>query len=235
MPETKIDHYKIWEIVPKPANNRAYDIIDQFHDEPLTITLTDLVWIANPVHKSTRKVASHPSFLHREEHFTGYRLADDTDEPERPVKITNQLSVTGATWRIKDPRYFLIPAAKSDIAATAPRPLAEVHIDHFLCYEVTQGRNIQKQLFLNDQFDQTDEETYKLIPKFLGVPAQKDTESRINEEVHLAIYLILEQPKHSFAIRDQRDSVIDLETQSNRYLAVPSKKEVSASKVVIEG
>jgi hypothetical protein len=67
----KIDHYKIWEIVPKPVNNKAYNSTDQWHDVPIKIFLKEFVWIANPVHKEKTKTKNHQKYLHENEPFYG--------------------------------------------------------------------------------------------------------------------------------------------------------------------
>jgi hypothetical protein len=162
-------------------------------------------------------------------HFTGYKLVDDQIEDPRSVKFTNQLYAGDITWVVKNPSYLLLPAAKSEIAGTAPEHLEKVNIEHFLLYEVIKGDTWKNQtLYLEDQFDRKRnilEEVYGLIPKFFGVPCQKNLEELQNNDDHLAIYLILEEkPQMKFSIRDQRAAETGLEVQTNRYLAVPSKK-----------
>lgn len=104
-------------------------------------------------------------------------------------------------------------------------------VDHFVCYRVTDAPNVPVKITLEDQFDaalKIREQIVELVPKYLGVPAQKlekDGSKILHPEAHLAIYAIV-PGSHAipFSARDQFHVWESLLTTQVLYLAVPALK-----------
>ena len=141
-------------------------------------------------------------------------------------QFTNQ---QWANWFIGPPDHILLPAAK----ALKGQQLGAVPtlVDHFVCYRVTDAPNVPVKITLEDQFDallKKKEQVTELVPKYLGVPAQKIEPGGgkiLHADAHLAIYGIAPASDAvSFSARDQFNAWESLSTVQALYLAVPALK-----------
>jgi hypothetical protein len=93
---------------------------------------------------------------------------------------------------------------------------------------VLEGPAIDERISLRDQFT-APFDTWRLTPRFLGVPANKNEEGIVHPETHLAIYAIdpiLDPPaKPGFNALDQIRRYDLLNAQQLIWLGVPSFKE----------
>lgn len=183
--EKGVDHYKFW-ILNRMGFERSVMTRGQFDTTgPRPQRTIALDFIGNPVAKD----GVAPQFPER--HLTGYTLQPPTPtvpEPRRRVVFSNQFT-SGSEWHIGDPQLLLLPAGKSfpDGKPADPTP----PLTHYLCYQVLRGDILDREVQLQDQFDDVighPEIEGPLYPSFFGVPVQKNDEPIGNADVHLAIY-----------------------------------------------
>jgi hypothetical protein len=206
MPVKDVDHYKIWEILPREFQVGPVQIEDQFHPNGLNVTLFEARWIANPVKKTVEENGQDTitPILQKDIHLIGYSARADQSK-QRPVSVKNQFH-DWTDWGLGPPRYLLVPATKKDGGGTAPDELPPAkQADHYLCYEVgRRALSVLKEVRLQDQFDlalsQTEYFT-ELVPVYFGVPLKtkvplksgaKKENVLAHGDVHLAIYRLLE-------------------------------------------
>jgi hypothetical protein len=183
--EKDVDHYKLW-ILNRLGFERTVSTRGQFDNTgPRPQTTIALDFIGNPVAKDG-VAAQFP-----ERHLTGYTLQPPiptVPEPRRRVVFSNQFT-PGSEWHIGDPQLLLLPAGKSfpDGKPADPTP----PLTHYLCYQVLRGDIVDREVQLQDQFDDVighPEIEGPLYPAFFGVPVEKNGEPIGNAQVHLAIY-----------------------------------------------
>jgi hypothetical protein len=228
MPDT-VNHFKIWEVAPPPMTPVQVTITDQFGT--LTVTLTDVAWIANPVEKKVG-TDTHP-IVNNEAHLIGYRL-DKIDYVARTVTVKNQFSSLPTKWVLTRARYLLVPATKEWGDNPSAQPPKQKQFDHYVCYEVVHQGPLPKVITLQDQFDINmgrAENVKELAPMYFGVPLltkqippmTKPENVVVEGKVHLAIYGLL-APMGRISTNDQIRKSASLEVLSGQYLAVPSEK-----------
>jgi hypothetical protein len=238
-PETIIDHFKIWQVERRETKfNTFLPLKDQFTDrekQKLAGCPVVLEWIANPVEKNGKKI------LHPEPHLTGWRMKFEPAKPPPPkghVEIHNQFtSEKGVNWFLGPPQFLLVPAGKGYNPKEPPKDpgQAKVKFDHYLCYEILKpvAVPLPKPVTLMDQFDQKldkPERIEKIVPRFLGVPVAKGSDSKIFQpDPHLAIYEIdprtkIPAGKIKITTNDQFGVNRDMAVIESLYLAVPSRK-----------
>ncbi|HEX3067841.1 MAG TPA: hypothetical protein VHX14_04645 [Thermoanaerobaculia bacterium] len=224
--EQDVDHYKFW-ILNRLGFSRTLDTRGQFDFAPRSRTTIALDFIGNPVAKDGVPV-QFP-----ERHLTGYTLEPPiptVPEPHRRVVFSNQFT-QHSEWHIGDPQLLLLPAGKSfpEQIPPSPKPPAT----HYLCYQVRMGDVIDREVQLQDQFDDVigaPEIEGPLFPAYFGVPVEKNGEPIGNPDVHLAIYRF--QPRTGLSspiyIRTSDQFLpllpILLSVQGPTMLAVPSTK-----------
>ncbi len=100
-------------------------------------------------------------------------------------------------------------------------------LDHYKCYQVLDGKEINKTVSLDDQFDRQ-QSVRVLRPIYFCVPVTKTHGRRVyeiqNPGVHLAVYGIASknyQLKATLANQFGRRDVVVVKSQ---FLAVPSEK-----------
>jgi hypothetical protein len=182
--EQDVDHYKFW-ILNRIDFRRTVDTRGQFDVGPRPRTTIALDFIGNPVAKDGGTI----QFPDR--HLTGYTLEPpipSVPEPHRRVVFSNQFGPR-TEWHIGDPQLLLLPAGKSfpDGKPADPTPPAT----HYLCYQVLGGELVNREVQLQDQFDDVigrPEIEGPLFPAFFAVPVRKNCEPIGNAQVHLAIY-----------------------------------------------
>jgi hypothetical protein len=182
--EKDVDHYKFWMLNRIPFA-RTVTTRGQF-DGPLRARTTiALDFIGNPVAKD-RGMVQFP-----ERHLTGYTLEPPiptVPEPHRRVVFSNQFAEK-TEWHIGDPQLLLLPAGKSFAEGMPKDPTPPA--THYLCYQVRSGDVVNREVQLQDQFDDVighPEREGPLYPAYFGVPVEKNGEPIGNPDVHLAIY-----------------------------------------------
>jgi hypothetical protein len=182
--EQDIDHYKFW-ILNRIPFVRTLTTRGQFDFAVRSRKTIALDFIGNPVAKDGVAI-QHP-----ERHLTGYSLEPpipSVPEPRRRVVFSNQFGPQ-SEWHLGDPTLLLLPAGKS-FAETLPNPPEEPNT-HYLCYQVLRGEIVQREVQLQDQFDDVigyPEREGPLFPAFFAVPVEKNGEPMANAQVHFAIY-----------------------------------------------
>ncbi|HEY2092988.1 MAG TPA: hypothetical protein VGJ81_13970 [Thermoanaerobaculia bacterium] len=180
----EVDHYKFW-LLNRISFERDVTTLGQFDRFPRWQRTIGLDFIGNPVSKNSEPI----NFPDR--HLTAYTLQPpipSVPEPHRRVVFSNQFGPQ-FEWHIGDPTLLLLPAGKSfpeGIPADPTPPLT-----HYLCYQVRSGEILDREVTLNDQFDDVighPETEGPLFPAFFAVPVQKNDEPIGNAQVHLAIY-----------------------------------------------
>lgn len=224
--EREVDHYKFWVLNRLPFE-RTVNTRGQFDVGPRPRTTIGLDFIGNPVSKDG-VAAQFP-----DRHLTGYALEPpipSVPEPHRRVVFSNQFT-EGSEWHLGDPDLLLLPAGKSFAEGTPPDP--KPPNTHYLCYQVRIGEPVNREVELQDQFDDVigkPEREGPLFPSHFAVPVEKNEEPIGNPAVHLAIYRF--QPRTGLPepiyIRTSDQFIplvpILLSVVGPRFLAVPSIK-----------
>jgi hypothetical protein len=255
--EKEIDHFKIWKVkdqtLKKEKKVKLFDQLNKKNEKNggLGGSVKVMKWLANPVKKEVKstkkkdkpkKDKPHKAEIKQGKvHLTGWRLNfDQTPKPpEGRWQIKNQFTEGEdgwEEWKIGEPEFLLVPAAKSDDPNKLPdskdKADAEKKIDHYLCYKVDE-QEFDVEMELQDQFDKKIDPTHtepikKLSAKYFGVPAHKDDPAPLlhHEGAHLAIYK-LDPPETLFTSVATIDQFLDaknLGVSESLYLAVPSEK-----------
>lgn len=143
-------------------------------------------------------------------------------DPTRYVHLQNQFGEQKLT--LARVTFLLVPAHKIEPGLSEPETL-----DHFKCYKVVEGKDIERKVSLDDQFDS--EKVVRVFePVLFCVPTLKKYGGRIeeikNSRDHLTIYRIAEKD-YSLGRRVQDQFLqepVQLAITRSVGLAVPSLK-----------
>ncbi|MBC7965231.1 MAG: hypothetical protein H7Z17_04820 [Fuerstia sp.] len=214
--QASLDHFKVY-IVKKTEVSFPIASRGQFDKEPVKASLIALTHFANPVSKNKEPI------IDKNAHLTWYQFKPaEKPEPKRLITFENQFGLQQIT--IGQPVYLLVPALKKEDGLDFPKGL-----DHFKCYEVLEGKSVEKSVDLVDQFGSS--QTTARIPKYFCVPAEKirgDILEKIqNEKDHLVFYDIgAEDAGRVISVGDQfnRPATRELSVEKSVYLGVPTVK-----------
>jgi hypothetical protein len=111
--ESKLDHYNFWE-AHRGQDKKALDLPKKLHGQlddktPVTVTVHDLKFIGNPVHKNQKAGAK---YLHENLHFLMYEIQDGKPPKIPWVQVFNQFLGKEAWWQLGALEYLLVYAAK---------------------------------------------------------------------------------------------------------------------------
>lgn len=214
----KLDHFKVYEVKSVKAE-ATIAFKGQFDKEPQKAALTELLFFANPVAKDRGEI------IDKNAHFDWYRLQTER-QPQRKVSVDNQFGKQELL--LGQPRFLLVPTWKKEEGIERSERL-----DHFVAYEVLEGKPADRKVVLRDQFGAQDGVAVRL-PRLFCVPVEKthrDKTYKINNPVdHLTVYDIVSRDKpRSIKVADQilPAKTTQLDVVRGVWLCVPSKKSLS--------
>jgi hypothetical protein len=209
------DHYKVYDLNPKPPGPPAVILRDQFMQTTHQVMFLDR--FMNPVEKTHLSTGLtypvHKPFLH----YTWWRISDVPFDAT--VVYDNQFG--GGSVHIGPAQYLLNPALKNEVTPQLPLE------NHYRCY-ACQAPQMTIPLRLIDQFDtwQMDQ----LIPRYFCTPVEKQVPGQapnpiVDPEQNYICYEFLPPDPQLFPalIRDQFIQ-ISAELQPGRWLCVPTDK-----------
>jgi hypothetical protein len=166
--EKTLSHYACYPIIrssgPVPA---GVTLKDQFNPKFLPANQIERDELCTPVSKNGSARADTVT------HLLCYRIAKVTTRKD--VWITNQFDSV-ASLRVDGSRSMCLPSNKSRNADAPPREPAAGGVDHFKCYSVLGGRDVNKTVTLVDQFGKKE----KLIGK--AIRLCNPTEKRVGNQ-----------------------------------------------------
>ncbi len=109
--------------------------------EPEVVLVERPELFCNPVNKNDEGISNATA------HLTGYEL-DDDDEDFEPldVLVTNQFGEQLLV--LEEPELLLVPSTKDNVGK-----LSDLNLDHFKCYEVEDGDDVNVIVSLQELFD----------------------------------------------------------------------------------
>lgn len=211
-PANPLDHFKVYAVDPL-AVAEFVTLHDQF-DPAGTVqddTLLQINYFANPVNKNYEGIADPNA------HLIWYRITSP-DPTTHWVDVRNQF--IGQRLTLGPAQYLLVPAEKVEPGSEFP-----VMLDHYKCYPVIHGKELDENAHLMDQF--IDEDVAVGKPVFFCNPVDKNGEGIINEVDHLVFYEIdpntVFDPPLSIEAVDQFN-LYPLTVTTSLWLGVPSAK-----------
>ena len=220
----EIDHFLLYAVDDDDGQLEPVLILaDQF--ESAIHKVDEVERLGNPVDKNGEGISDPDT------HLVAYEIDDGEPEHEqRLLRVTNQFGEL--LLETDDPEWLLVPSLKSldgpipDDVLPDPFP-----VDHFKCYEVelSKGAKFKRiEVSLQDQFMQAPKQFLVLEPAHLCNPVDKAGEGIQHMDDHLVCYE-LRRVRHK-RVRNiyvnNQFGPLELETERERELCVPSTKEV---------
>lgn len=210
----RLDHFKVYKVRAAKEVSDGVVLRGQFDKEGRKSEINGPLYFANPVSKNKEEIVD------KNAHLNWYRLSGER-EPRRAVVLRNQFGEQKLL--LGQPDFLLAPTKKKHGADTYPRSRS---LDHFKAYKVIEGKAIEKEVTLVDQFD--DEKNVVLRPVLFCVPVEKTHGGKafkiINKRDHLVVYELKPQEHEvKFEVSDQF-SENTLKTSACVWLCVPSVK-----------
>ncbi|MCU0874962.1 MAG: hypothetical protein MUE50_21740 [Pirellulaceae bacterium] len=221
--EFKLDHFLVYavKVIGEQPTERppVVQLKGQFDRQPKKATVNTLTFFANPVSKNGARI------LDPNAHLAWYAITQES-EPTRRVEVRNQFGSRKLT--IGPAEFLLVPAQKRMEGGQFPSGL-----DHFKCYQVLDGKPVDKNVSLKDQFA-GDKNVPVLRPRWLAVPVQKtykeETTKIQNKRDHLVVYEIPRKESQKKLVMKDQFGNRRLESGERRFLCVPSTKTVLPAK-----
>ncbi len=207
------DHYKVYQVQPKPGFVLPVTLSDQFGVTSHNTQYLDL--FANPVEKVYGPLISpiHDPRLH----YMWWKL-DPEISLNQTVVATNQF---GEQTLVLDRAIYLLNPALKNEASDIPLPIA----NHYKCYTCT-GQPVNTDVFLTDQFYARPATV--LFPRFFCTPTKKAVQGNLypilQPDRHYVVYDITPgTPIWQATMRDQFIQA-SLSLSFDHLLAVPTDK-----------
>jgi hypothetical protein len=213
--EFQLDHFKVYAVKSQPASITAKILLrGQFDKEPRSTSLGPLTYLANPVSKNGSKL------IDKNAHLAWHTIKGGT-EPKRSVTLENQFGKGQVL--LGEAVYLAVPTEKVEKESALPKKL-----DHFKCYNVLEGKPLDKEVSLDDQFDK--QRAVKVLkPVLFCVPVMKvygkQTTEIQNPRDHLIVYDVAPK-KYELTKKDLKNQFgkWSVSVTESKMLAVPSKK-----------
>lgn len=206
------NHYKVYDVTDTVGVAGPVTLSDQWSEVVLTgITLEKF---GIPVEKHIVDGQTYP-VVDSLRHYTWW--AFQHPELVRRVDVLDQFD--GYSWRLRDSRYLLTPAAKME--ATIPVG------NHYKCYEADRAPVVNITVGLVDQVDSVG--VVVLVGKYFCNPVEKTfdgvTYPIVDPLVHLTCYEVQNDTSYAvtYFVSDQfgdRNIILG----PNRYLCLPAEK-----------
>lgn len=214
---TYTDHFKVYLAKGlTPIKEFQVKLKDQFDKQPLSATVFNVNFFANPVSKNEGKINDANA------HLTWYQIRQIAVQP-RSVEFQNQFG--RQQCELGEADYLLVPTQKMEPGSAMPKKL-----NHFKAYKVLNSDDLNRQVILVDQFDKKlQQKESAVVSKLLYfcTPVEKNNEPIFDKENHLAVYLIKsigsEHLPLNILIKNQFETD-SLRVEKSYMLAVPSKK-----------
>jgi hypothetical protein len=206
-----LDHFKSYMIDAQPADYEVR-LRGQFDKKYLPARLLRYERFLNPVSKNDEAI------IDKNAHLNWYLIQTER-EPIRTVSYFNQFGLQ--TIKIGQPVALLVPTEKIEPDSQYPKRL-----DHYKVYEVLSAPQVNKGVFLVDQF--TQEQNVAYTPAYFAVPVEKVHNGTLfpinNPEDHIVFYKM--DPKDWSFFRNTKDqfNTNDMKTLWSDLLGVPSHK-----------
>lgn len=213
-PEFRLDHFKVYRVTAAQDVEDRVALKGQFDRDYRRVKISGPQYFSNPVSKNGEDV------LDKNAHLNWYKLEGE-EEPQRAVRFRNQF---GEQSMVIGPAALLaVPTKKAHDNDTFP--LSE-RLDHFKFYRVVEGKSLEKEVTLADQFGK--EKNIVIRPVGFCLPVSKthdrSTTKIVNERDHLVVYLLKRQEHEvKFETSDQFGTNT-LKTSHCAWLCVPSEK-----------
>ena len=210
---------------------RVVSLKDQFGER--TLRVVKPVALLNPADKNGEGIYDPDT------HLMSYKVEGRRNHRPRVknIKVTNQFGVLFVDL-VKADR-LLVPASKSREEEPAnPPDLANINVDHFLCYRVKRSRHTdrfqRKQVSVTDQFNNVEPKSFDVKqPTRLCTPVDKNGEGMKNPYAHMMCYSVKRargEPRHErikgLWVNDQFGA-IQVDTRKEKELCVPSETRLS--------
>ena len=211
------DHFKFYHADSETYIGEAVYLEDQFG--AVTATVGWCWGLGNPAEKVHGYVTT--PIWSADRHFTVYNLSYEEEPQVWYVMVNNQFG--GQLLTVRGPVGLAVPTRKEGHDA----PVA---LDHFLLYEVMEGRSMEAVVDLNDEFG--DETVTVYGPAFFANPVRIIHDGEVTEilypEVHGVLYRIQggDFQKEVQVVNQFGEQTLNVDDPA--LLAVPSEK-ISAS------
>ena len=177
--EFRLDHFLFYDVENSDAG-ATVSLQGQFDEEPIKANVRFLDLFANPVKKIHGDVTC--PIIDSKAHLS-FHVISQEPEPTRVVLLRNQFRTQQIL--IGNAQALLAPAKKEPEGGSDK-------LDHYKCYRVLEGKAVEAEVFLADQF--TKRSTVVLDPVLFAVPVKKEHDGRFfeihNKEDHLTLYRI---------------------------------------------
>ena len=204
----ELDHFKCYEAEGGDNFDVTVSLEDQFGF--VLAEVEEAEFFCNPVDKNDEGIFDVTA------HLTGYKL-DDDDEDFKPLEVTvsNQFGEEQVLL-IEEPKFLLVPSEKDGVTS-------DLKLDHFRCYEVEDGDDLDVIVSLRDQFGFALAEVEQA--ELFCNPVKKDGEEVLDPLAHLTCYEIEddEVERGVLVINELPDNQF-LELEEAELLCVPSEK-----------
>ncbi len=208
------DHYKVYEVVPKPGFVLPVTLADQFGVTNHNTQFLDL--FANPVQKAHGPLIFPINNLAL--HYMWWKIDPEVSLNNQTVVASNQF---GEQVLVLDRAVYLLNPALKNEASDIPVPVA----NHYKCYTCT-GQPVNVDVFLTDQFYARPATV--LFPRFFCTPTSKLFQGNfypiVEPDQHYVVYDI--PPGSPIWQATMRDQFIQasLSLSNDHLLAVPTNK-----------
>jgi hypothetical protein len=211
-PSTLENHYKVYEVLTPATVTGQISLIDQWGD--ISLTTIDLEKFAIPAEKILPDGTSYP-IVDPFRHYTWW--AFQHPELVRRVDVLDQFG--GYSWRVRDSRYLLTPAAKNE--PNIPDG------NHYKCYEVDDAPTVDIVVGLVDQVDSVG--VIVLTGELFCNPVEKTVDGItypiFEPDVHLTCYRVQNDVSYNYtAIVTDQFGERDITIEQNTYLCLPAEK-----------
>ncbi len=183
-----LDHFLFYD-VDNHETGATVLLQGQFDKEPKKVDVRYLDLFANPVGKLHGETQC--PILDPQAHLS-FHVISQEPEPTRVIVLRNQFGTQQIL--VGNAQALLAPAKKE------PEGGSE-RLDHYKCYRVLEGRPVEAEVLLSDQF--TKRPTVVLDPVLFAVPVEKHHNDRVykiqNEKDHLTLYRI-----RPFSVKEKR-------------------------------
>ncbi len=206
-------YFKCYEVEDGDDIDVTVSLQDQFDLEPEDVLVERPELFCNPVNKNDEGISNATA------HLTGYEL-DNDDEDFEPldVLVTNQFGEQLLV--LEEPELLLVPSTKDNVGE-----LSDLNLDHFKCYEVEDGDDIDVIVSLQDQFDLEPEDVLVERPELFCNPVDKNGQGILDETAHLTCYEIEDEKiEREVLATNQLDDQFLVLAEPKELLCVPSEK-----------
>lgn len=188
--------------------NATVSLQDQFGDDAGVVEVEEPELFCNPVNKNNEGIGDPTA------HLTGYEI-------ERLVIVDNQFGEE-QPLTVEEAELLLVPTQKLEVDGEPTGLQGPEALDHFKCFEVEEGDDVNVTVTLEDQFG------VELVveveePELFCIPVDKNGEGIFDPSAHLTCYEIdgdSEESEREILVENQFGEQV-LEAEEPVLLCVP--------------